>query len=501
MRRVDLLKRMSFGVQVAEDEVNELASYFVETNQWGRIAKGEIDIVRGEKGSGKSAIYSLLMTRQGDFFDQRILLVAAENPRGATVFRDLVADPPTTENEFIALWKIYALTIVAKQLREYDIRGKNVEKVYRSLEDAGLLERDFSLAGLLRVAHDYVRRIVRAELVEGGLAIDPTTQMLTGITGKIVLREPSGDLRERGYLTVDRLFAYLDDALIENDLKVWVLLDRLDVAFVENHSLEANALRALIRAYSDVKHRDQISLKIFLREDIWKRITEAGMREASHIIRYVILDWTQPALLNLIMRRLLNNSALLEEFGIDRAAILESADQQEALFYRFFPSQVEQGPQKASTFKWLVTRCADGTGKTAPRELIHLLNCILEQEIKRLEQGGAPTNGDQLFDRSVFKLALPTVSDARLNQYLYAEYPTERPFVARLDGQKTEQTLESLSDLWGISRESALAKAKELVELGLFEQRGTKDQPTFWVPFLYRDALHLVQGRAEPDDQ
>ena len=261
VRRVDLLKRMSFGVQVAEDEVNELASYFVETNQWGRIAKGEIDIVRGEKGSGKSAIYSLLMTRQGDFFDQRILLVAAENPRWATVFRDLVADPPTTENEFIALWKIYALTIVAKQLREYDIRGKNVEKVYRSLEDAGLLERDFSLAGLLRVAHDYVRRIVRAESVEGGLAIDPTTQMLTGITGKIVLREPSGDLRERGYLTVDRLFAYLDDALIENDLKVWVLLDRLDVAFVENHSLEANALRALIRAYSDVKHRDQISFK------------------------------------------------------------------------------------------------------------------------------------------------------------------------------------------------------------------------------------------------
>ena len=326
-----MLKRMSFGVQVAEDEVNELASYFVETNQWGRIAKGEIDIVRGEKGSGKSAIYSLLMTRQGDFFDQRILLVAAENPRGATVFRDLVADPPTTENEFIALWKIYALTIVAQQLLEYDIRGKNVEKVYRSLEDAGLLERDFSLAGLLRVAHDYVRRIVRAESVEGGLAIDPTTQMLTGITGKIVLREPSGDLRDRGYLTVDRLFAYLDDALIENDLKVWVLLDRLDVAFVENHSLEANALRALIRAYSDVKHRDQISLKIFLREDIWKRITEAGMREASHLIRYVILDWTQPALLNLIMRRLLNNGALLEEFGIDRAAILESADQQEVL--------------------------------------------------------------------------------------------------------------------------------------------------------------------------
>lgn len=106
MRRIELLKKMSFGVQVAEDEVNELASYFVETNQWANIAKGDIDIILGEKGSGKSAIYSLLMTRHGDFFDRGILLVAAENPRGATVFKDLVADPPTTENEFTALRKI-----------------------------------------------------------------------------------------------------------------------------------------------------------------------------------------------------------------------------------------------------------------------------------------------------------------------------------------------------------------------------------------------------------
>src|ERR1700730_17488270 len=185
MKRLDLLKKMSFGVQVAEDEVNELASYFVETNQWEKIAKGDIDIIRGEKGSGKSAIYSLLMTKAGDFFDKRILLVAAENPRGATVFKDLVSDPPTTENEFIALWKIYVLTIIAQQLREYDIRGSNIDRVYRALEDARLLEKTFSLTGLLRSAHEYVRRIVRAEALEGGLTIDPATQMPSGVTGRI----------------------------------------------------------------------------------------------------------------------------------------------------------------------------------------------------------------------------------------------------------------------------------------------------------------------------
>jgi hypothetical protein len=54
--------------------------------------------------------------------------------------------------------------------------------------------------------------------------------------------------------------------------------------------------------------------------------------------------------------------------------------------------------------------------------------------------------------------------------------------------------------LWGVNRATAIAKANELVELGFFEARGTRNEPTFWVPFLYRDALHLVQGRAEADE-
>jgi hypothetical protein len=54
MKRIDLLKQMSFGVQVAEDEVNEIASYFVETNQWHKVAKGDIDIIRGGKGQERA---------------------------------------------------------------------------------------------------------------------------------------------------------------------------------------------------------------------------------------------------------------------------------------------------------------------------------------------------------------------------------------------------------------------------------------------------------------
>ena len=64
MDKLELLKSISFGARVAEEEITELAKYFVETDQWSRMINGEIDIVRGDKGAGKSAIYSLLITRE-----------------------------------------------------------------------------------------------------------------------------------------------------------------------------------------------------------------------------------------------------------------------------------------------------------------------------------------------------------------------------------------------------------------------------------------------------
>lgn len=237
MKRLDLLKQMSFGSQIAEEEVSALAGYFVETNQWQKIANGEIDIVRGEKGAGKSAIYTLLTTRVDDFFDKGILLVAAENPRGATVFKDLVTDPPTTEQEFVVLWKLYVLAIVARQMREFDIRGKQAEKIFRALEDAKLLEKELSLVGILRGVHAYAKQLIKLEAFETTLEIDPSTQMPSGLTGRIVLKEPSSDLRAKGLVSIDELFADLDTALKSYKRSVWILLDRLDVAFVENHAL------------------------------------------------------------------------------------------------------------------------------------------------------------------------------------------------------------------------------------------------------------------------
>lgn len=497
MDRLSLLKNLSFGTQVAEEEVKSLADYFVKTDQWNRILRGEVDIVRGEKGAGKSALYLLLTKHEDALFDSGILLVNGENPRGTTVFKDIIVTPPASEAEFVVLWKVYILVIVCHKLNDLGFHGGDFEDVYLCLQDARLMERELNLPSILRAAQNFAKRLINFKSAEAGLGLDPVTAIPNSVTGKITLDEPSYDLRSKGFYSIDGLFQKINESLECAGYSVWVLLDRLDVAFAESHELEANALRGLFKVYGDLRSLDQISLKIFLREDIWKRINAAGFREASHIVKYETLSWNEATLLNLLVRRMLNNKPLLEALGIRAEDVLNDAQEQEKFFVRMFPPQVEQGPQKAKTLKWMVTRCADSTGNTAPRELIHLLNMIKDEEIRRLERGHGKPPGDQLFDRSVFKAALPEVSTTRLHTYLYAEYPSQRPFVEKLDGQKTEQTPESLSEIWELTPAQAVSKAKELVEVGLFEARGDRSAPTFWVPFLYRDALHMRQGRAE----
>jgi putative ribosome biogenesis GTPase RsgA len=73
-----VLRETSFGKRIAEDEAVELATYFVETEQWRKIYDGDVDVVYGSKGAGKSAIYSLLNSRQDNLFGPRTGIAGKE---------------------------------------------------------------------------------------------------------------------------------------------------------------------------------------------------------------------------------------------------------------------------------------------------------------------------------------------------------------------------------------------------------------------------------------
>jgi hypothetical protein len=494
MSKRDVLGLTTFGARIAEDEVDTLNTYFVETEQWRKVYSGQVDVVYGPKGSGKSALYALLRKNRDHLRENGILLAPGENVRGTPVFEALVADPPASEEQFRGLWKLYFLSLIGTLFRIAKITGESTKQLDTKLEEAGLISSEWSLKRSFRAALDYVRRI---ESVAGAVKVDPTTSQPAGLEAKVTLREPGTEQRKVGYISADALLELADKILTERELKFWIVMDRLDVAFADSAHLEENALRALFRVYRDMAALENLKLKIFLRDDIWSRITSAGFREASHITQSITITWDQKSLLNLVVRRLLHNEAIQQFYSVDPSTILASSADQEKLFYRVFPKQVDAGEKKLTTLDWFLNRTADGSGKTAPRELIHLLSAARDHQLKLLEMGTQEPAGEALFDRSALKAALQDVSKVRFEQTLCAEHPSLKPFLHKLDGEKTQQSPSTLAKIWGLSENEALNKAEQLTEIGFFQKRGSKEEPLFWVPFLYRGALNLVQGQAE----
>ena len=280
MNKHGILLSVSFGHRVAEEETDVLSTYFVETDHWKRLYQGEIDVIYGPKGSGKSALYSLLLARSGELFDRNIVLLAGENPRGAPAFRDIVGDPPASEREFIGLWKLYIASLLYSALAEYGIHNDAAKQLETALAREGLIKGKLSLAGLLRAVVDYARRALRPQAIEGKLNINPATQLPEGFSGKIIFSEPVQGGDDPELKSVDRVLELANEALSQAGFRAWVLLDRLDVAFAETPDLESNALRALFRVYLDLLALSHVRLKVFLRTDIWARITTEGFREA-----------------------------------------------------------------------------------------------------------------------------------------------------------------------------------------------------------------------------
>lgn len=140
------------------------------------------------------------------------------------------------------------------------------------------------------------------------------------------------------------------------------------------------------------------------------------MRESSHITRHTTITWDKQSLLNLVVRRALHNDTIRDYYNVDRATTLLDFQKQSELFYRIFPNQVDRGERKPETIDWLLSRTRDGSGYTAPRELIHLLSSARDVQLQRLEVGSGDLAGEVIFERISLKDALPEVSEVRFSK-------------------------------------------------------------------------------------
>jgi hypothetical protein len=112
MKRDDLLQKLSLGSSVAEFDA-ELASYFLETNTFRRLVQDQVDIIAGDKGSGKSAIYRYINDNSKTLPDLKdVAVLAGFNPSGMPIFQRLADSGVLSEGQYISVWKAYFLSLV-----------------------------------------------------------------------------------------------------------------------------------------------------------------------------------------------------------------------------------------------------------------------------------------------------------------------------------------------------------------------------------------------------
>jgi hypothetical protein len=487
MSNLSILKQIRLGDSVAENEQDSLVDYFVETEAWKRLYDGEVDITYGGKGTGKSALYLLLHGRAEDLKRRNIHIIAGENVSEDPVFRQLNDNSNISEDDFRYIWKIYILTLVGNYLRENLRSTKGADRIIGLLESEGLIPIT-GLKQALKVVLDWINR----RKVSISAQVQDAKYSLT-------LEETTLEQEREGNLSVQDLAFQINKVLEDSECSIWILYDRLDNAF-SRQEVEIPALRALFRTYRDFAGFNNLVLKIFLRDDIWNRITkEKGFRESTHITKVYTIDWTDKAIKHLVLSRFFNNQTVEDHYKITREEILASDDLQSEVLKKILPVQVESGPKQSNTFDWILNHVSDGKQKFAPREVISLLNKAREQQVRIEETGDETRTNGYLIGPKALKLAFEKVSKERV-ETLYSEYPEQRKIIEMFEGEKTEHNLESIGKLLFNARidRNPAQVIEDLLEISFFQKKRAKKvpDPTYWVPFIFRPYLSMIQGAA-----
>ncbi len=271
--------------------------------------------------------------------------------------------------------------------------------------------------------------------------------------------------------------------------------DRLDEAFQGHAEVEVTALRALLRTYLDLTEFDSIKLKLFLRRDLFRRITSSGFVNLTHInAKKLEIIWDEEDLLNLLARRIRENKDFVAD--LDMAGLTDKE-----MFDKIFPDQVDFGLRKPKTWVWMMRRVRDGNDVKPPRNLIDLIKFSREAQLRKEDRDPREMASDAIIEPDALRKGLSQLSESRVNDTLLAEAGALSPVIARFRDGKAEHNMDSLAEVLDVPRADVRPSIKPLLELGFLEDI----KGNYKIPTLYREGLGVTQGKAfqsaEDDDE
>lgn len=311
-----LLTSLTFGDPMAENEFQTLGAYFLETDQYLRALRGEVNLVVGRKGTGKTALFSQVRDR---IRRDRQNIVVDLKPEGYQL-RKLKEDvfgylaQGAKEHLVVAFWEYLLYLEVGYKVLEKDKdrhhRDHHLTEPYRRLAAAYHRESGDSTGDFSERLHELSDRIARQYLVAHGRSenVNLSTGQVTELIHQHDLRSLSQTLAE--YLKLKQ--------------GTWVLFDNLDRGWSPSGLTSDDILivRSLIDAGRKVQRdmqRDDLDFHcvIFLRNDVYQLL----MRSTSDFGKEMrtSLDWTDPDLLRELLRaRITTNEGIPSDLPFER---------------------------------------------------------------------------------------------------------------------------------------------------------------------------------------
>lgn len=479
MSNRDILETLNLGAAVAEND-EHLANYFVPTGALTDFVGDRYDIIRGVKGSGKSALLRITSLHQERYEPlANVKFVVATEHAGEPAFKrafEKAIGPEWREDELVRAWKVYLLNLALDALEALPLNEASITAV-KLAEKSGLRFRNPSLFkklywSLIRVMNP--RQITLGETIAAEFPDEPP---------EFWLKSPEIDFPE--------LLSTISNGFEQANKRCWILVDRLDAAFQADPELESAALRAILMAYKDFMGKKFVRIKLFFRTDLFDVVTSgAGFRELTHVQDRASppITWDSDRLLQMIMERFVFNKPVREKYGITTNDLKESDDRL-AAFLSICPQQVDAGEKRPDSWNWVCNRLRDGNGVATPRDLqLLMLNAARKQQ-ERLQLGDDDPETPHLISGSALKAGLAQLSTDKIRASLIAEAPDLEGAIRAFTKGKAEHNEDSLEAILGKGWKHL---TERLERIGFLEKIGA----AWKVPMLYRDGLEITQGAA-----
>ena len=299
------------GDPMAENEFQTLGRYYLPTHEFNQALRGEVNLVVGRKGTGKTALFSQV---RDQLRRNRLNIVVDLKPEGYQLIKlkeDVLnfLSGGAKAHLITAFWEYLLLMEVCYKILEKDqklyLRIPQIYEKYLKLQEHYDVDKNTS-------GGDFSERLLS---LANRLSLSYKASKGTTTDVRLTANEVTNFLHKKD---LKNLRHHLSEYLATKDA-AWVLFDNLDKGWTSQGlaSGDIMILRCLIDAarkvQRDMRHRGhEFHSIVFVRNDVYQLLMEQTPDFGKEI--RASLDWSDPDLLREMMRRRLLNNEVSKDF-------------------------------------------------------------------------------------------------------------------------------------------------------------------------------------------